>query len=212
MEKTPQEAIQIAYQKRLQVLEHTDEALRMYSQGRERQIELSEDEKANLNILSFGIAGAVLSFSPSSIENELVLFGLSILVANAFILGILAAWHQRRLNIKNFEKASKQVREIVNPYFDAYDDFIKIEPLNEELWKKQHDAYIEYLEQQKNRGTKDHIAERSILSKGGWYYAIFAIGFLMVCGGLFQKYYLEGGDVTKVEVTKPIEVHGAELL
>ncbi len=208
MEQTPEKALQIAYQKRVQVLEHTDDALKMYGEGREKQINSLLEETSNLNILSFAIVGSVLSFSPISIQNEWVLIGLFILLANALVLGIYAGWHQRRLNVENYEKAIKETTDIVTPYFDAYDDFIKVEPFSEALWQKQCDAYIEYLEQQKNRGTKNRIAEKSPLSRGGLYFVLFTLGFLCTCIGIVQKYYFQGSEATKVELTSPVEVNG----
>lgn len=67
MELKPEEARAMAYEKRKQALETVNAALMQYSQGREAQIQQSQEERGGLNVLSFGIAGAVLSFSPSSI-------------------------------------------------------------------------------------------------------------------------------------------------
>src|SRR3989339_572491 len=199
MELKPEDALRLAYEKRKQILDSVNIALRSYSEGREEQIRESEREKANLNVLSFGIVGAVLGFGPSSLESGWVLYGLFVLVLNAFVLGFLAAWHQRRLNIRNYEEAVRETKEMVNPYFDAYDQFIKHEPPHEILFTIQEDAFIQYLEKQKEWGRKFHVAQRSPLSSGGWYYTIFAIGFSLVCIGLLQTYYFQDGDITGVE-------------
>lgn len=205
MELTPQQAMQMAYQKRMQVLESVNEALKTYNQGRERQVELSDKEKSELNILSFGIAGAVLSFSPSSMENDLVLLGMAVLIFNAIVFGVLASWKQRGLNTQNFEDAIRDTQAIVRPYFDAYDALISKEPFDKDLWGKHQDAYIDYLQKQKEFGVKPRIAKRHILNIGEKYLWIFIAGFLFISIGLVQKYYFNGGDVTKVQIVQPRE-------
>lgn len=209
MELKPENALKLAYEKRKQVLEATNAALTTYSQGRENQIQESTEEKTGLNTLSFGIAGAVLSFSPSSLENNFVIAGLLILILNAFVFGFIASWHQRRLNIKNYEDAIKETKDMARPFFDAYDQFISHEPPQQVLFEIQQDAYISYLDKQKEQSENFRVAKRSPLSAGGWYFLIFAIGFSIVCIGLFQKYHLDGGDVTKVEIMNSVEVNGS---
>lgn len=196
--------MQLAYQKRMQVLEYVDEALKNNLDRRERQIEFGEEEKNKLNILSFGIAGAVLSFSPSSMENVLVILGMAILTLNAIFFGIIASWKQRKLNIENFESAIKDTKDIVRPFFDAYDEFIRKEPFDKKLWEKQQEAYIDFLEKQKEGSEKIKFPKRYFLNIGDAYLWIFIAGFLIVSFGLIQKYSFQGGDVSKIQIVEPM--------
>ncbi len=203
MSSTPEQEralLALAYEKRKQALDSVNANQQSYNEGRERQVALSEEEKSKLNILSFGIAGAVLSFSPSSMENDFVLLGMGILIFNAIVFGILASWKQRHLNIQNYENAIKDLREVYRSYFDAYDEFIRKEPFDEALWQKQVDAYNEYLEKQKEHGKEIRIAKKHPLSIGENYLWIFIAGFLLVSLGLVQKYYFGGGDIQKVQI------------
>lgn len=130
-----------------------------------------------------------------------MIFGLLILVLNAFIFGFIGSWHQRRLNIKNYEDAIKETKEMPREYFDSYDRFISHEPLDQALFNELQDAYIEYLRRQKEQSAHFKVAQKSPLSSGGWYFVIFGIGFSLASFGLLQKYYFEEGDITKVQIT-----------
>lgn len=187
MELTPQQALELANIKRRQVLESVDKELETYRQAREEQIKLSGKEKSALSTLVFTIAAILMSFKPDILDNCFILIGLGILAIDSFVFGFVADWFQRGLNAKNYEDAMKTVVREVRPFFDAYDAFISKEPPDQTLFNMQQDAYIGYLEAQKNRSSKFQFAKRFWLNIGSWYLFLYAIGLLFIGIGLLQN-------------------------
>ena len=188
MELTPEQARQLAYIKRKEALESLNQQLRDSRDMREKQIEISSREKGSLNFLSFAIVGAIVGVSPQSLCNPLVLPGLATLLVNSLFFGYWAEWRQRNLNIKNLEGANKDFLDAARPYFDAYDQFIAKEPMDQDFWEKQQDAYIAYLERQKELSDKPRIAPATKLAIGEKYLWIFTVGLLLVGTGLLLEY------------------------
>lgn len=197
--QTTEQIIERAQQIRLRTLEHVDQELTKHHLLREEQVKLSQEERSKLNILAFAIVGAVLGLSPELLGNVLVVFGLATLLFNAFVFGYLAECLQRNNNIKNLEGAIKELQDAVNPYFNAYDamltyldnhgqdqtdEFKKgFQAVNDDL----QDKYIEFLKWQKNKEPR--YAPKTKLSIGYWYFAVFALGLVIIGFGLFLEYH-----------------------
>ncbi len=180
---------------RIRVLEGVNAELSHFSQIREEQVKLSQDERSKINFLAFAIVGSVLGFSPDSLNNPLVLFGLGIILLNAFLFGFVADTIQRNLNIHNAEGGINDTKKIVVPYFDAYDELGKylddpaLTPEGaQEKYSKMQDAFITYLEEQKKKNAKPRIAARTKLAIGYWYFALFAAGLIVLGAGLVMQH------------------------
>ena len=148
--------------------------------------------------VAFAIVGAVLSLSPELLGNAIVVIGLAVLLANAFIFGYFAECIQRNLNTKNAETAIAETKDAVKPYFDAYDAMLHCYDehysAEESVFRREfqgafdnlQEKYIAYLEWQKDREPR--YAKRTKFAIGYWYFALFAFGLLIIGTGLVLKY------------------------
>jgi hypothetical protein len=204
MQLTSDQARQLAYEKRIQVLEAVNHELDVSREGREKQIELSSGEKGTMNLLAFGIVGAVIGVSPEALCNPFVLLGLLILLVDGFFFGFWAEWEQRTNNIANFEAASNDIKSISRPYFDAYDRFITHEPVNQKLFSEQADAYVTFLEKHRELGEKPRFPKKHWLVIGKKYLWLYALGLVLLGGGLLYEYCLSSHDISGVRGAKII--------
>lgn len=188
MELSSDQALRLASEKRREILTTINADLTRIQEGREKQLELSSHEKGNLNLLAFGIIGAVVGISPQTLCNPFILFGLALLLIDAFIFGFCAEWRQRILNADNFEKAGTDLIATARPYFDSYDALIRIEPPNQELFDAQANAYIDFLEKYKEMNSLPRIAKGTAFGIGASYLTLYGVALLTLSGGLLFEY------------------------
>ncbi len=195
IQQTIEEAMKQAKETRLHVLEGVNAEQTHFSQTREEQVKLSQDERSKINFLAFALVGTVLGLSPDSLHNPWVVIGLGIVLLNAFLFGFVADALQRTSNIRNAEQAIQDVRKTAEPYFDAYDELPKYldHPAMtldgfQEKYSKMQDAYVAYLEEHKKKNAKPRIAARTKLAIGYWYFGLFAAGLIVLGVGLVSQH------------------------
>ncbi|MDD4287241.1 MAG: hypothetical protein PHN33_02715 [Candidatus Peribacteraceae bacterium] len=181
--------IRQAKEKRSDAVEILRKEVVAISQTREEQIHLSQEERSKLNFLAFAIVGAVLGFSPISLQNIFVISGLAILLFNAFLFGYVADCCQRNSNIKNCDDALKELREADKPYAEAYDaigryiDDPSATPQGlQTKFNAMMDAAINYMDWRSERGPR--IAKKTRLGIGYMYFVLFALGLAVTGAGL----------------------------
>lgn len=183
--------LQAASQQRLRTAEHLNEELKIFTNRREDQVKLSQDERSKLNFLAFTIAGGILGFRPESLDSPLVFGGLALLIFNSLLFGFIADERQRKHNRENFEIASEETRKAVEPYYDAYDELIsyvddpgKTMSGTQEKFSAMEQAYFAYLDFNKQNRRSPIYAKRTRLSIGYMYYFFFAFGLTLIAVGL----------------------------
>ncbi len=191
IEQSIHEAMILSKETRIRVLEGINEEQGNFADIREEQVKLSQEERSKINFLAFAIVGSVLGFSADSLQNPLVLIGLSLILLNSFLFGFVADAVQRNLNIRNAESALMDVRKTVKPYFDAYDDVVKLldDPAFtpaafQEKYNVLQNSYALYLEEHKQKNEGPRLAKKTKLGIGYWYFILFAIGITFLAVGL----------------------------
>ena len=137
-----------------------------------------DDQIASMNILAFGVVGAVLALNAElSINNIFVLAGLLLLVGNAF-WNFIAQHDQMRINRDTAKNKAEHVAAALKEFLDVYrslcknptdDNEQKLDEAGEKYFDKFNEKAMTYAPQTKL--TK-------CIGKG--YFVFFAFGLILI--------------------------------
>ncbi|MFH0770098.1 MAG: hypothetical protein V1926_01840 [Candidatus Peregrinibacteria bacterium] len=165
------------------VKEETDRNLQKYRELHEGERRIIDEEHSKMNILAFGIVGAVIALNPElSIDNLITVIGMAVLILNA-LWNFFIQDEQHHINRDFAWKKAEKLHAELSKLLDKYHELVDHQ--TEEKEKELMTAKNQFTENS-NVGSFA-MAQQTPWSLGRkLYFVVFAIGlFLIGAGFLF---------------------------